>query len=618
MDRRPNNQLPEQSRKLRSRLAWDLTLILATCLIVLFGNLGAAQYWDRDEPRNAGCAAEMTARGDWVVPIFNDQLRHQKPVMLYWLIMSANAMFGESEFAGRFWSAVLGTGTVLLTYAIGWLLFSQAVGRWSALVLCTTLMFGVASRAATPDATLIFFMTAALTIFVASNRWTVSTDQRIQFPQPGFAVFGFYLMLALAVLTKGLAGFVIPMAIVGLYLLFERLPPLSVQGNSESGLLRRLLTSSVVRIWHPVHFIKTLFSMKPLIGVLVLLAVAGPWYVWVGLRTEGDFLRRFFLEEHLGRATTSFENHSGGWWYYPVAIMVGFFPWSILTWPVVNDHYLTRKVERNRSSTFLLCWIAVQVGIFSLVATKLPSYVTPCFPALAVIVGASLNRFAMGLQLGKIFWFRLSFVTLAIVAALIASGLGFVAHRFVDGKWQLALIAIPLFVGAVWGFISSKSSSETALRILAASAIAFCTLLWSWATVVVDSTRESQLVLEKIKAHDPGLPVAAYRCLESTWVVYGQHPIHELSMQPPTDLADARREKNWKPLPQLAPETFALLHPEALFITTDEHFDELRARLPKDYVVEASAPYFLRDKRLILLAKKPGETRTAGKPTDQQ
>ena len=622
MDRRSLNQtsppLSGPARSPRVSIAGDLTIILATCFVVLFGNLGGARYWDRDEPRNAGCAAEMAARGDWVVPIFNDQLRHQKPAMLYWLIMSANALFGESEFAGRFWSAALGTGSVLLTYALGWLLYSQAVGRWSALVLCSTLMFGVASRAATPDATLIFFMTSALTIFVVANRWVRSSAERMSFPKSRLAVAGFYLMLALAVLTKGLAGFVIPMAIVGLFLLFERLPPRAEQANSETGLLRRLLTSPVVRIWHPVHFFKTLWSMKPVVGVLLLLAVAGPWYVWVGVRTEGDFLRKFFLEEHLGRATTSFENHSGGLWYYPVALLIGFFPWSILTWPVVNDHYLTRRAEPDRSSTFLLCWIAVQVGIFSLVATKLPSYVTPCFPALAVIVGASLNRFALGIQPGKIQWFRLAFVALAIVAILMAGGLGFVAHRFVDGNWQLALVAVPLIVGAVWGFISSKSSSETAIRILAATSIAFCTLLWSWGAVVVDSTRESQFVLDKIKAHEPGRPVAAYRCLESTWVVYGQRPIHELSQQPPIELVNSSREKSWQPLPQLAPENFAQLHPEALFITTDEHVDELRARLPNDYVVEASAPYFLRDKRLILLAKKPPQARTAERPADRQ
>ena len=108
----------------------------------------------------------MLQRGDWVTPIFNDQLRHQKPALLYWLIMSAYGAFGVNEFAARFWSALLGVGTVLLTSLIGTRLYGRATGFWSGLLLATMLMFGVASRAATPDAPLIFFMTAGIACFV--------------------------------------------------------------------------------------------------------------------------------------------------------------------------------------------------------------------------------------------------------------------------------------------------------------------------------------------------------------------------------------------------------------------------------------------------------------------
>ena len=81
-------------------------------IAVLFTNLGSAYLWDRDEPRNAGCAVEMHQRGDWVTPIFNDQMRHQKPAFVYWLMMSAYSVFGVSEFAARFWSATLALGAV--------------------------------------------------------------------------------------------------------------------------------------------------------------------------------------------------------------------------------------------------------------------------------------------------------------------------------------------------------------------------------------------------------------------------------------------------------------------------------------------------------------------------
>ena len=85
-----------------------LAILLGVALVVLFSNLGSTRLWDRDEPRNAGCALEMIQRGDYMVPWFNDELRTHKPALVYWLIVSAYHIFGVNEFAARFWSAVLG------------------------------------------------------------------------------------------------------------------------------------------------------------------------------------------------------------------------------------------------------------------------------------------------------------------------------------------------------------------------------------------------------------------------------------------------------------------------------------------------------------------------------
>ncbi len=114
----------------------------------------------------AGCAWEMMQRGRLGRPVFNGELRTHKPVLLYWFIMSAYRVFGVDEFGARFWSAVLGVGTVLMTYVIGRRLFNPAAGLWAGLILSTTIMFGIAARVATPDSVLIFFSTASLLVFV--------------------------------------------------------------------------------------------------------------------------------------------------------------------------------------------------------------------------------------------------------------------------------------------------------------------------------------------------------------------------------------------------------------------------------------------------------------------
>ena len=91
-------------------------------------DLGGPRLWDRDEPRNAACAREMLERGDWVVPTFNAELRVLKPVMKYWLMISAYKVFGVNEFAARFWSAVFALATVWATYFIGRRLFDASAG----------------------------------------------------------------------------------------------------------------------------------------------------------------------------------------------------------------------------------------------------------------------------------------------------------------------------------------------------------------------------------------------------------------------------------------------------------------------------------------------------------
>jgi len=127
-------------------------IVAATAAVVFFTNLGGPSLWDRDEPRNAGCAAEMWERGDWIVPTFNDELRAHKPALLYWLMMTAYAVGGVNEFSARFWSAALGAATCLLTYGIGSRLYRPSVGLWAGVALATALNFGVAARAATPRA----------------------------------------------------------------------------------------------------------------------------------------------------------------------------------------------------------------------------------------------------------------------------------------------------------------------------------------------------------------------------------------------------------------------------------------------------------------------------------
>src|SRR5262245_25694081 len=238
-------------RRPRSVLLWaqakQIALVAAIAAFVMLTNLGGPRLWDRDEPRNAGCAREMLERSDWVVPTFNGELRAHKPVLLYWGIMASYLALGVNEFAARLPSALCAIGSVLCVYRIGRRLFAPQAGVWAGIALATSLMFVVAGRAATPDSLLIFCSTLALMIYVCGTfrpRFeTTPLDAAPQliapgqfFPQHWPTVLAMYAAMGLGVLAKGPVGLVLPAAVIGMFLLIVRRPNRS--GDSDPWTVR--------------------------------------------------------------------------------------------------------------------------------------------------------------------------------------------------------------------------------------------------------------------------------------------------------------------------------------------------------------------------------------------
>jgi len=602
----------------------SVALLIVVGVAIFFTNLGTARLWDRDEPRNAGCAAEMLARGDWVVPTFNDELRHQKPVLLYWLIMSAFAVFGQSEFSARFGSATLAIGTVLATFGIGARLANAKIGLLAGLILATSLMFDVAARAATPDSVLIFCGTLAIWIYVAGTAEVhsrqgnnlqqgdqslaneeVSSSEQTWFPQNWFVVLAFYACLGLGVLAKGPVGFLLPMAMIGWFMLIQRLPDSAL--SSGNGYWTALL--DFVRPFQPTHFLGILWSMRPITGALVVLAIAAPWYGLVHHHTDGDFTQLFFVGEHFGRATNSLEGHGYGIWFYPVAILVGFFPWSVFWWPVTKE-VLAEKCSNHRLEPVVLlslCMIAIQVGVFSLARTKLPSYVTPCYPALALLTAACLFRWTEGVSRIAGRWYLFAFISMMIGGVLVSTGLGMGAsYFFPEQRWLMAIGMIPVVgaIMAVWQMMTDQR--RVALVSIVISSILFSIAIFGFGTVAVDSVNQSQKLLSAVAGSDHHSILATYRTLESSWVYYAGQPIYECQVQPDNGATmKLERADWWKPKPDLTPEAIVRLDANAAFITTDDFADELRKRLPADYVIEKSVDYFLKKNRRLVLLRRP-------------
>ncbi|MGH7138335.1 MAG: ArnT family glycosyltransferase, partial [Pirellulales bacterium] len=313
--------------------------LVAVSALLYFTALGGAELWDEDEPLFAGTAREMLARREWIVPYFNGHILPDKPVLSYWVMMLGYKLFGPTEFAARAGSALFSIGTVLLTWLLGRRLFSARAGAWAGFALATSISFDIVARAATPDAVLTFFCTLAMVCFVESlgscGQDAVARKPRGLRYDGGLrtlALTGTYAAMGMAALAKGPIGLLLPAATIGFFLLCAALPAGNLPAESQAGW--RAATKAAwlgfVRRGHPRHFCAVLHSIRPLMGLAVVLAIAGPWYLAVGLNTDGAWLTGFLGKHNLGRFLNPMEHHRGPFFYYLISVMIGFFPWSLL------------------------------------------------------------------------------------------------------------------------------------------------------------------------------------------------------------------------------------------------------------------------------------------------
>jgi 4-amino-4-deoxy-L-arabinose transferase-like glycosyltransferase len=352
-----------------------VALLLLLSSILFFYRLGSLSLFDADEPAFAEAAREMLLSGDLVTPHFNFQPRFDKPILFYWLIGLAYNTFGITEFAARFWSAAFATGLTLSIYLFGRGVLNRRGALIAALAFATNLETAVLARLAVTDMALAFFMAWALFGFFRAGRATGSHNH-------GF-LFGGYAATGLAVLTKGPIGLLIPLLVVGLFVM-----------------VRRRAGASLSRF-------------RPVGGLLLFALIALPWYLLV-LRVNGwDFVHAFFVKHHLVRYTGVISGHPGPIYYFVPVVILGFFPWCAALPQAVRALWGIRArlrgdlTAREELVLFAWIWFGVIFVLFSLSGTKLPSYIFPAFPALALLVGATgevlLGQRGTSQQGGRVF-----------------------------------------------------------------------------------------------------------------------------------------------------------------------------------------------------------------------
>jgi 4-amino-4-deoxy-L-arabinose transferase len=328
-------------------------LMLGFFLLFYILPLGFRPIFIPDESRYAEIPREMIASGDWIVPHLDGLRYFEKPVMGYWLNAISIKMFGENAFAVRFPSAV-GTGlsALLIFLLVRRFLNRNYLGSITALIFLTCFeVYGVGTFNVL-DSMLAMFMTAAMTSFFFA--YTADTSSK---NKQGF-LFLFGVFCGLAFLTKGFLAFVVPVLVIGPFMIWER------------------------------RF-KELFFI-PWISIVGAALVALPWVVLIHLK-EPDFWHFFIWNEHIRRFMSQNAQHSQSFMYFFLVLPAAVLPWTFLFPAVILG--LKRTGLKNSMVRYAVCWFLFPFLFFSMSNGKLLTYILPCFPPLAILIATGLDQY---------------------------------------------------------------------------------------------------------------------------------------------------------------------------------------------------------------------------------
>jgi 4-amino-4-deoxy-L-arabinose transferase-like glycosyltransferase len=419
-------------------------LLLALLCLGLFGlRLGSSTLANPDESRYAEIPREMLATGDWVTPHLDGVNYFEKPPLVYWAVAVSQRVFGANEWAMRAVPALFALGGVLLTYATARRLHGRDAGLAAGLVLTTALLYFGLARILLLDMVVSVLMSAALFCFILGVEEPAGGRRRWLF-------YGLYASMALATLTKGLIGFLVTGAVMFLWLL-------------------------VFNQWRRLRpfYLPT--------GALLFLALAAPWHVLAAQHNE-TWVHRYFVFEHWQRFTTPAAGRGGPWWYFIPIVLLGLFPWSGFLWSALRTALRGGWAARqaNANAWFFATWAGFIFLFFSLSHSKLPPYILPVFPPLAVLLGAWLarsgeadpRRFRPGLVV-----FLLLSVLLATAMVVVVLLPGKVIHdparALALRPYAFVLAVIALAGGALSCWFEFRQRAVPALRVMVGATVLF-------------------------------------------------------------------------------------------------------------------------------------------------
>jgi 4-amino-4-deoxy-L-arabinose transferase-like glycosyltransferase len=479
--------------------------LLAVALALIFYRLGARGLFEPDEGRYAEIPREMIALSDWITPHLNYVPFLEKPPLAYWLTAGAYLLFGETEFAARLPSAAFFLLTVLATAYFGRRMLGAAAGWLGGLVLATALLPLWLGRTVTLDGIVAACVTISIFAFHRALEPEVSraVGARADFDAPsgtkradderrGAWLFAGYAFAALGTLAKGPVAAVLPALVIGLHLIL-------------SGRIREIGRLRLVP------------------GAALYLALVAPWFILVGRENEG-FTRFYFLRETLERYTSAKVHTQRGWiGYYLPIVALGLVPWVLVLPRAIRDAWRSRAAGAGGPGGFLLLWAGSVFLFFSFAGSKLPGYVLPLFPPLALLVARSIlaglsEGASEGDRAGRLFagglrpWLRASLAYPVILGAgAIVTALIWRA-RDIPGGGALAIAGAVCLAGGAAGFrFARRATAPALLACVLGSALLVHPVIVAVSDSLAHRYSVAPLAREAAAHIAPGDPVVQYR-----------------------------------------------------------------------------------------------------------
>jgi len=468
--------------------AWPIRSPLAYLLILIFGlmlylpGFTTIPAVDRDESRFAQATRQMLESGDYIDIRLQDEARLKKPIGIYWLQAAATRIAGGEDTGNPIWTyrlpSLLGAlGAILVTLAIGRRWLGAEAGFMGAAMLAATLLLGMEARQAKTDAALLLTVLVAMAGLaeawmprpggVPSRRWHWSL---------------FWIAMGVGILIKGP---IVPM----------------VAG------LAALVLAVVDRD------IRWLGRLKPLPGILIALAIALPWLVAITISTDGAFITQSLGNDMAAKLAGAKESHGAPPGAYLAMFPVTFWPGSLfallaLPW--------TWRNRRDRAVAFCLAWIVPSWLVFEIVPTKLPHYVLPLYPAIALLAGAALADRLTAPAAARP-WPARAVVALWLLVGLALGAVVIAAGPLGDGRPSIRGILAAL---AIWGvaaaglWLTWRGARRKAAAFVLAGAIAALGLTFGAAIPALDAPwlapRLKDALFQKMPAGHGPLLIAGY------------------------------------------------------------------------------------------------------------